>query len=580
MLHFPEIYSNFAASNRFEFIKLRNNLKNLMTMKRYIAKGTLAFILGGLLVSCSHDEDYSGSVVEDKLKTFDEVFIKEFGAISPNQDWGFGNSGVTTAYTYNNVRTRTDIVKYDMTDYPMATTPAPITDAERDYVTKWFQTHRGLSDQGLDISNFYIQYVSGDVDDKPGIWHRYDQNRKDADGNPDTNWDEVFYDNGGMDYLIVGATRDANACTHVLDFNAKSGGPWGVIYIKDGSALQFGYHGSWDSNDYFYFKLASIDVPGVGTGYYVGLSLYGTKYDNGDKELGIQRLQYAEDWILKIIPGDTTPIEPEDITIPVDNHGSATTEVPVYEHKKITKRAELVKSGRVMCEDLANISLNDFDYNDAVFDAYIYRETVTTESYMSNDPTNITTTVSDPTYYAKVVILAAGGTLPLTIHNTKDIHDAFGIGIETLVNTAKTTDDAHFNPFTWTGDTVMIDRIDGVSDVDDIQISVTMSAETLKLTAKEAQPSPKFCVPLGTPWPKERCPISEAYTDFYDYVGEGKGFWDGGKVADNLYNIDYEWLPTEIVEVTETKEGVGSTTGDTVEWGGYQGGPVLIRVRN
>jgi hypothetical protein len=126
----------------------------------------------------------------------------------------------------------------------------------------------------------------------------------------------------------------------------------------------------------------------------------------------------------------------------------------------------------------------------------------------------------------------------------------------------------------------MIDRIDGVSDVDDIQISVTMSAETLKLTAKEAQPSPKFCVPLGTPWPKERCPISEAYTDFYDYVGEGKGFWDGGKVADNLYNIDYEWLPTEIVEVTETKDGVGSTTGDTGEWGGYQGGPVLIRVRN
>ena len=583
VLHFPEIYSNFAASNRFEFIKLRNNLKNLMTMKRYITKVTLAFILGGLLASCSHDEDYYGSLVQDKLQTYEKVFVQEFGAISPDQDWGFGDSDVTIPDVIN-ARTRTDVIKYDMTNYPMATNPAAITDYEREYVTKWFQTNQGLSEQGLDISNFYIQWVSGDTDNKLGLWHRYDPNRKDADGNPDTDWDEVFSDNGGMDYLLIGATPETAVSTHGLDFNAKGGGPWGIIYVQDGSALQFGYHSSWDNNDYYYFKLATIDVPGVGTGYYVGLSLYGKKYDNGDKELGIQRLQFAEDWILKIVPGNTTPVEPGEITIPVDNHGETTPQIPIYEHQKIYKRTKLIDSARILCEDLGNVERNDIDFNDVVFDAYIYEEkdSIITARVQNNVEGSPSTEVSEPRYYATLVILAAGGTLQLTLANVEDVHNAFGTGIETLINTARNTDEAHFNPFMWTGDTVRVDRIDGIRRIEDILISVKVSEETLKLESWKGHAPHKLRVDIGTPWPRERCAIGDVYEDFSKYVAkELDTFWNGKKDDSKLYNITYNPLPNLKEElISNSTYGIGYEDGEKTEWGGYQGGEVLIRIRN
>lgn len=279
--------------------------------------GVAAIAFCAAFTSCSKSEELydAGQITKNEAaqieENYNKAFIATFGQPAANQDWGFGSGAGTRS-----------VIKQDMTDYPSATAPAAITTKEAEWVTDWFQKNPGLTEVGQPFTNFYVQFVSGDQNNKKGIWHRYDQNRKDENGNPDTNWDEEFQDNGGMDKLHCGATRDQSSTDHLNDFNAKTGGPWDVVYIKNGSALQWGYHSSWGEDSkapagdgyYWYFKMVELEVPGscfsdgvARKGWYVGLSLYGKKYDNGDKELGYQRLQYAEDWIVKVVPGDTEP---------------------------------------------------------------------------------------------------------------------------------------------------------------------------------------------------------------------------------------------------------------------------------
>jgi hypothetical protein len=470
-------------------------------MKKYLMTGIAALAMCAGFVSCSHDEDvYDVDAVNNLIvANYNQAFVKTFGQVSPNQEWGFGSSntrGVTRA---------TSVIKQDMTGYPSATAPAAITPEEADFVTKWFQKNPGLTDEGLDISNFYLQYVSGDDENKPGIWHHYDQN-----ANP-SNWDTDFSDNGGMDYLVVGASETENV--HVNDFNAKSGGPFGIVYIQNGSALKFGYHSTWDNSDqnsthqYYYFKLAEIDVPGIGKGYYVGLSLYAKKYDNGEKELGIQRLEYAEDWILKIVPAHTNAI-------------------------------------RVFAEDLSASDATDFDFNDVVFDAEYVNDT-----------------------QAKITVWCAGGILPLRINSKNgvggfEVHEALGLTIEDscMINThAK---EVAKKPYTWQDNVKKYETIitipegkfeennfpKGVRDLIRVEvkkyIKATNEYKWFELTAAKGEPACKIAGPVGTSlgikWLLERKPITSGYPKFADYVHNGYpvNWWSENVNEKVLYGIN------------------------------------------
>ena len=414
------------------------------------------FILGlvsllALTTSCSKHEIEPMSVQQMKDAEYEVAFTNVFGDYDKTHDWGFSRANVA--------QTRT-VVKSDMTDYPKDKAPAAITDFEREYVTTWFQNNDGLSEKGKDWSEFFIQWVSGDFYNKKGIWHRYDQNR--VNNGYDSNyWDEEFTDNAVMDYLIV---SDNNGYSeHVLDFNSNSGGPNSIVYMKNSSALYFGYHSSWDSNDYQYFKLAEIDVPGVGKGWYVGLSVYGKKYDNGDKELGIQRLQYAEDWILKIVPGETTPPPPT-----------------------------LIEYGRVICEDLADSQGSDFDFNDVVFDAYVY---------------------SDKS--CRIVLQAAGGTMPLSVGG-HEVHNEFGgYPVKTMINThaeKRTYGDYANNvpPKEFT--------INGINSIVEIPIYVNGGTQVWEISAPIGKAPQKLCVPTTFQWCEERVSIKDDYPLFSAWV--------------------------------------------------------------
>ena len=441
-------------------------------MKKYLMTGIAAVAFCAAFTSCSHDlepmsqEEINQSKTLELQAKYEAAFIQHFGQPAANQNWGFGPSA-------NKVRTRGEIgtlgmvLKHDEVSngYPIDREPAPLVEAhdgfksEKDYVTEWFQNNPGLTPKGLNISNFFIQYVNGDWSNKEGDWHFIDEiNHIDKY--------EKFTANGGMDKLLVGA--NSTQYVHTNDFNEKNGGPWGVLYVKDGSALQFGYHSSWGEDsqspdgtgNYWYFKLAKIDVPGVGVGYYVGLSLYGKKAENGVKELGTTRLQYAEDWILKIIPDE-----------------------PVIEEEEY--------DGMIIAEDLTIGDAHaDFDFNDVVFEYKYVEEGV------------------------KIKLLAAGGTLPLCVGDV-EVHNEFAKANPTLGITTKTMINTNAGPTVDPVEFTITGTFDPNEYGDDIVIVVNKGTEEnpnwIELKAPTGKVASKVRVDTDYEWCSERQDIDDKY---------------------------------------------------------------------
>ena len=446
-------------------------------MKKYLMTGIAALAITAAFTSCSHNDDievYTQSQI-DKAK-YDQAFLNYIGGkIAEGQDWGFSASIAGSRMT--RAAGDPEVVKKDMwvndpSKLNGATVPADVTTAEAAYVYEWFQKeeNKGLTESGKDWSNFFIQQVYGTMDkQKQGIWHRFDQNRTN-NGYDSNYWDEEFSDKGGMDYLTVG---DGQNMTHVLDFNAELGGPWNIVYMKNSSALKFGYHGSWDSSDRQLFKLAEIEVPGTcfsdgvaRKGWYVGLSLLAEKDDNGQKILGEQRKDFGDDWILKVVPGESNIEETYDI--------------------------------RIMGEDLSATEAGDFDFNDIVLDVKFAK-------------TGETTT--------KVCLRAAGGTLPLYIiagGESFEVHDLFKVGTGVMVNTAA---GHHFD--------VPAKEFELKTNVanaeearDKIVLKVDKNGELQELTAKIQEPAAKIAITSVAPgdWLDERVSIKDVKTQFVDWA--------------------------------------------------------------
>jgi hypothetical protein len=444
-------------------------------MKKYLMTGIAALAITAAFTSCSHNDDIEVYTQEqiDKAK-YDQAFLNYVGgSIAEGQDWGFSASIAGSRMT--RAAGDPEVVKKDMwvndpSKLNGATVPADVTTAEAAYVYEWFQKeeNKGLTESGKDWSNFFIQQVYGTMDQqKQGIWHRFDQNRIN-NGYSSNYYDEEFSDKGGMDYLTVG---DGQNMTHVLDFNAEKGGPWNIVYMKNSSALKFGYHGSWDSSDRQLFKLAEIEVPGTcfsdgvaRKGWYVGLSLLAEKYDNGQKILGEQRKDFGDDWILKVVPGESNIEETYDI--------------------------------RIMGEDLSADDDGDFDFNDIVLDVKFAKAGETT---------------------TQLCLRAAGGTLPLMIaDNTEwETHKLFKVSESVMVNTAP---GKHFEyaPVKLT----LNQAIANAAQAKDITLKVFKNGKWQTLTAEIQEPAAKIAITSVAPgdWLDERVSIKDVKTQFVDWA--------------------------------------------------------------
>ena len=451
-------------------------------MKKYLMMGAAALTMGFAFVSCSSDDEiYNPKAKSEQLtKNYAEAFVQQFGQPAANQPWGFGQAAKSRMTRSNN---KGEVIKPDETSFPgysddrchsgnyrtpegYADIVAPITDKEAEWVQKWFNENPGLSDEGVDFDDFFVQQVTNnlatDNDTKAGYhWTN--------EGRTETEYEYKDF-KVKMDQLRIGPVRDASddKTLHLKDFNSTNGfNDWNLLYIKGGSSKQFAYYASWGSQWQWLFRCKKLTVPGscfedgkARVGYYVGLSYYCKKDEvagvKGDV-IGEEEKEVCNDWILKIVPAN------------------------------VVDEDQIKEQGRVFCEDLGTIG--DFDFNDVVFDAYLYESGK-----------------------IEIDVLAAGGTLPIAVAG-EDI--TIGKMSNTGVNNGRDTqhisisaEDAATNG--WTSlikIPIVVTR--------DITDAVDGSVE---LTAEEGKAPQKICVPLTTDWVDEYVNINTAYPNFAKWV--------------------------------------------------------------
>ena len=164
---------------------------------------------------------------------------------------------------------------------------------------------------------------------------------------------------------------------------------------------------------------------------------------------------------------------------------------------------------RIIAEDLSVADIDaDFDFNDVVFDVY-YGDAGS----------------------AYVMVLAAGGTLPLYV-NDVEVHGLLGYGTGIMINTGAST------RFPGKGaDGVEAKRIDlsfavnSAADADGITVAVQKNGHRVPLTAQRAKAAAKMAVGTDYEWCIERQNIELKYSGFTNYVNNGN---------DSMWNTWYK----------------------------------------
>lgn len=285
-------------------------------------------------------------------------------------------------------------------------------------------------------------------------------------------------------------------------------------------------------------------------------------------------------------PGYNGEVTPTNVTIPIDQGVTTDNQVTVVTTVQHSETRKLIEQGRVFCEDLGQISTNDLDFNDVVFDAYIYEVTPSTRTIIVENgvTTHDVTVTGTKTHKATIVLLAAGGTLPLSLAGL-EVHNQLGHrSTVTIINTIVDTEGSYGNAWT-THDPVVLGTDFNYSRIVDIPIIVYYAnGKTLELEAFQGWAPHKILVPIGTKWVKERVDIATAYTDFHSYVNSSKNFWEGNINQSLLYIHPKDTYKPQTLNYTETvlvsTEGPTTTyrnAGSTTTDGGYQGEDVLSR---
>lgn len=423
-------------------------------MKKILFVGITALAMA----SCTHD-DYAPV---SKQEQYQAVFEKEFGTVNPNVNWGFTPQQV---FTFDKdgklIGTRgANTNANEWANY--LTVPTRLTDAQKEVVRKWFQTHK--NPQGLEVnwSDFFVEQVykggtKTEGSHSPEIYNTL------KDGVETQN--KVTGSNH-MDWLACGSDATPSS-EHINNFNNGNGD---IMYMYDYNTTCFGFHDSYGDNHFenTYYYDSYVLIPGdiidpiVAGMYFVGFDYKTAKYDNG--EIRVNPDGYYSDWIIRVVPGLSAP-----------------------------NAAKRVMVEDLIDSNLASVKTSDWDFNDAVFD-------VRFETNWQNQK------------FAVITLHAAGGTKYLTIGgqgtNGVEVHKALCVDQSTMVNTVK--DQGVTRP-------VAIFRIrvaDNVNNANDIPVYVGSQI----LEAKQGKATQKFCVPTDVRWMQERQQVKKTYDEFKDYV--------------------------------------------------------------
>ena len=331
-------------------------------MKRYLISGALLLIAGQFLTSC-HDKveaDLSSPAVVQRQQEFEKAFKEAFTSkIDPNQDWGFlPDATVKTRSAQPNAN------QWGTNDnggiYKNFPKPADITEAERNAVLAVFNQTGAESYTALvNYDKFFVQ--------------------------------QVFCGSEGNKMTQLACAKKTGGLDEVNNFNnGKYSGNanQGCMLMFDASTSDWSYKSTQGGGQRFhYFRMEKINGY-----YYVGLDFASERQASANANEQFDRDYIYNDWIVKIVPGtdvDTSNDGNTSTTVSGGDSstGGSSTEVTVdddtYPQKTVTTKTEyflrrtLVDYGRVFCEDLGGSytsNRKDFDYNDVVFDGYLWKE--------------------------------------------------------------------------------------------------------------------------------------------------------------------------------------------------------------
>ena len=407
-------------------------------MKKYLITAAMAVAVSGALVSC-HEDEISGSTVEQKIQAFEDLFTQAFGKPDPNHTWGFGDPIVVEG-----AMTRAEV---NVNGNLWNSRPALGETEEADVLKYMDMTLAEMTQKGnkyskefpVNLVNYFVTQVHTG-DDKYGT--AQSPNNKTVLGSSKMNnlhiamVESAARKNSTIRGSLPGGQGDWE---HVNNFNAGTSKDWGgnTMFINSGT-FDFAYENSDDSkyhNRWIVVKGSDINAEKYGNYYYVCFDFEGvpneckTYYDfhytdasgntqsaNGEiagyyetlqdlKDAGITSLHTYGNLdidVNKITDLTISRWGQDNMLFRGDNNYSdwiirlvaATPKIGIPKVKvqtttggkttRVIKSGEqVVQSGRVFCEDIvaAQYKYEDLDYNDVVFDAAIvhkYRKLILT----------------------------------------------------------------------------------------------------------------------------------------------------------------------------------------------------------
>lgn len=568
-------------------------------MKKYLINGAMALIVGGFIVSCSHDDISQPATVDQMTKSFDEMFTELYGPIAPNHNWGFETVAAKPGEEQLEAIAEEERAATRSAERASTRTPAQFgweisSDYNAEFSRDYYLSVLNLLPEEVDAGNklnnyefesnglfqFSIIYAQTSGQDEVGYYYYNPATQTIADhtrvafvNNIQNLGNYVQIQKQTLQWWLVFPYWESSweSMTTSQGKSIWENSAWDIQYprsaaktftvnIPKGYRVGF-YIKQGDNIMYSNQTLNTNDVRPEGSRYYsayspkdnntflVGLEDWTFRYDNNHKA-------DCNDVIISVNRKADNPPTFVDVDI-----NPTPIKTPAYQENYTSQKdtyMEIVDQGRVFCEDIATANMGvkeDIDYNDIVFDARVWRvydkEVTIAKSAITAKTESGERNVR---YKYDISMLAAGGTIPENVGiNNDDVHDVFGVGLTFMVNTWTENSKAFgqyntptnvMRPKKEISYTLSYDKVDpnnvGISTIP-IEVKYSgnkaMALNNREINSEGKSTAPyKLCLPLGTLWPIERVNIQQAYSDFSSYVSSPDNlFYKGTKVEENLY---------------------------------------------
>ena len=475
-------------------------------MKKLIY-GMAAVAISTVFANCSNQEVIPMTQEELVKADYEAKFIQKFGKPSPDQTWGFGKSSTKSVAS---IGTRWADPNANMWAETW-TVIQPLTDAQKDKVRRYFQTHKTPQNTPVNYTNFWVQdvYKGGTNTEGSMSTEKYTpaiggefigsdkMNKLTAGSNDDhinnynggqcsentTIWDGSLRDPSNQNTKIFHTDKlmlMINSMTDCFGFsNSLQGNQYNKNYVIVPGDVIMQWESATTANG------ENSDVSGM---YFVGFD-YDANFGNGN-----YHMTNTNTYMVTEVPEGT----PDAFHIPNKNDGKwyIAGAADGYYSDWIVRVCEATPKPdyRIIAEDLSvEDAASDFDFNDVVFDVKM------------NYPNNGVHTI---------ILQAAGGTLPLTVGGS-EVHELFGVSTTTMVNTGAGVSKA---PVTFT-------YVKHITNVNEIPVKVQKNGQWIELEALKGKVASKICVQPRYVWCAERKAIDTVYPNFSQWVRENNDLW-------------------------------------------------------